>query len=43
MVKSRIVNQGDIVKINFNPKKGHEQSGYRPAVVKKRKWFLYVL
>lgn len=33
MVKSRIVNQGDIVKINFNSKKGHEQSGYRPAVV----------
>ena len=28
-----MVKQGDIVKINFNPKKGHEQSGYRPALV----------
>ena len=22
--------QGDIIKINLNPKKGHEQQGYRP-------------
>ena len=22
--------QGDIIKINLNPKKGHEQAGYRP-------------
>lgn len=28
-----MVKQGDIIKINFNPQKGHEQSGYRPAVV----------
>lgn len=28
-----MVRQGDIVKINFNPQKGHEQAGYRPAVV----------
>ena len=28
-----MVNQGDIVKINFNPQKGHEQAGYRPAVI----------
>lgn len=28
-----MVKQGDIVKISFDPQKGHEQSGYRPAVV----------
>ena len=28
-----MVNQGDIIKINLNPQKGHEQAGYRPAVV----------
>ena len=27
------VKQGDVLKINFNPQKGHEQAGYRPAVV----------
>lgn len=25
--------QGDIIKVNFNPSKGHEQRGYRPAIV----------
>ena len=25
--------QGDIIKINFNPQVGHEQAGYRPALV----------
>ncbi len=25
--------QGDIIKVNFNPQSGHEQAGYRPAVV----------
>jgi mRNA interferase MazF len=25
--------QGDIININFNPQLGHEQSGYRPALV----------
>lgn len=25
--------QGDIININFNPQSGHEQSGYRPALV----------
>jgi mRNA interferase MazF len=25
--------QGDIIKLNFDPVKGHEQSGFRPAVV----------
>ena len=28
-----MVKQGDIIKINFNPQVGHEQAGYRPAVV----------
>ena len=28
-----MVRQGDIIKINFSPQSGHEQSGYRPAVV----------
>jgi len=25
--------QGDIIKLDFDPVKGHEQGGYRPAVV----------
>ena len=28
-----MVNQSDIIKINFNPQSGHEQAGNRPAVV----------
>ncbi len=28
-----MVEQGQIIKINFNPQSGHEQAGYRPAVV----------
>lgn len=28
-----MVKQGTIIKINFNPQAGHEQVGYRPAVV----------
>lgn len=28
-----MVDQGDIIKVNFNPQKGHEQAGYRPALV----------
>lgn len=28
-----MVKQGDIIKVNFNPQTGHEQAGYRPAVV----------
>lgn len=28
-----MVKQGSIVKINFNPQSGHEQAGYRSAVV----------
>lgn len=26
-------NQGDIVKVNLNPTKGHEQGNYRPVLV----------
>jgi mRNA interferase MazF len=28
-----LVKQGDIIRLNLNPIIGHEQSGYRPAVV----------
>ena len=28
-----MVRQGDIIKFDFSPTAGHEQSGYRPAVV----------
>ena len=28
-----MVSQGTIIKLNFNPQAGHEQAGYRPAVV----------
>ncbi len=34
-----MVNHGDIIKINFNPQKGHEQAGYRPAVVISNNFF----
>ncbi len=33
MVKKYIPKQGDIVFLDFNPTKGHEQAGLRPAVV----------
>ena len=33
MVKKYIPKQGDIVYLDFNPTKGHEQSGFRPAVI----------
>jgi len=29
---NRVPRQGDIIKINLDPKKGHEQSGYRPYI-----------
>ncbi len=32
MVGEKIA-QGDIVKLNLNPTKGHEQAGYRPVLV----------
>jgi mRNA-degrading endonuclease toxin of MazEF toxin-antitoxin module len=28
----KIPMQGDIIKINLDPKKGHEQAGYRPYI-----------
>ena len=28
-----MVSQGDIIRLNFNPQTGHEQSGRRPALV----------
>ena len=28
-----MVKQGDIIKLDFSPASGHEQHGYRPAVV----------
>ena len=27
------IKQGDIIKLNLNPSKGHEQAGYRPVLV----------
>ena len=34
-----IFSQGDIIKFDFDPTLGHEQAGYRPAVVISRKIF----
>ena len=34
-----IFSQGAIILLNFDPTLGHEQSGYRPAVVISRKMF----
>lgn len=34
-----MVKQGDIVKLDFNPQSGHEQAGYRPAVVVSNDFF----
>lgn len=34
-----MVNQGDIIKVSFDPQKGHEQAGYRPAVVVSNDFF----
>lgn len=34
-----MVKQGDIIKVNFNPQRGHEQAGYRPAVVISNDYF----
>lgn len=33
MVKKYIPKQGDVVYLDFNPTKGHEQAGFRKAVV----------
>jgi len=32
-MKSGKLEQGDIIKLNLDPTKGHEQSGFRPALV----------
>lgn len=34
-----MVKQGDIIKLDFNPQAGHEQAGYRPAVVVSNDFF----
>jgi len=34
-----MINQGDIIKINLNPTRGHEQSGLRPALVVSNNYF----
>ena len=34
-----MVKQGEIIKINFNPQAGHEQAGYRPALVISNNFF----
>lgn len=34
-----MVKQGDIIKLDFNPRSGHEQAGYRPAVVLSNDFF----
>ena len=34
-----IFSQGDVIKFNFDPTLGHEQAGYRPAVVISRRLF----
>jgi mRNA interferase MazF len=33
MVNIYIPNRGDLVYLDFNPTKGHEQRGYRPALI----------
>ena len=33
MIKKYIPKQGDVIFLNFNPTKGHEQAGFQPAVV----------
>jgi len=34
-----MVSQGDIIMLNFNPQVGHEQAGYRPALVISNNYF----
>jgi mRNA interferase MazF len=33
MINNYVPEQGDIIKLDFNPVRGHEQGGYRPAIV----------
>ena len=28
-----VIEQGNIIMVSFNPQKGHEQAGYRPALI----------
>ena len=39
MVKKYIPKQGDIVYLDFNPTKGHEQAGKRPGIVISHNFF----
>ena len=39
MVKKYIPKQGDVIFLNFNPTKDHEQAGFRPAVVISNNFF----
>jgi mRNA interferase MazF len=32
-VVAGVPQQGDIIKLNLNPRKGHEQQGFRPVIV----------
>ena len=34
-----MVKQGDIIKVSLDPRTGHEQAGYRPAIVISNKIF----
>ena len=34
-----MVEQGDIIKVNFNPQRCHEQAGYRPALIVSNNFF----
>lgn len=34
-----MVKQGQIIKVDFDPTKGHEQAGYRPAVIISNNFF----
>jgi mRNA interferase MazF len=33
MVERYFPKRGDVIRISFNPKAGHEQAGFRPAIV----------
>ena len=39
MVKKYIPSKGDIILFDFSPTKGHEQNGYRPAIVISHNFF----
>ena len=34
-----MVKQGDIIKVSFDPRQGHEQAGWRPAIVVSNDFF----